>query len=164
MNNPASSRSPWPIAIIGFFVVAIIFILSFIAWAMRQREDLVSSDYYEREIRYQHQLDAMNRSQTVASQMVVTFDSTQTAIIITLPTAQSHGATGRIHLYRPSDARLDRELPLALNTDGVQRLDAKELRDGLWKVRLTWQVNGKEYFLDQPVIVTGAPISDPALQ
>jgi len=40
-----------------------------------------------------------------------------------------------------------------LNAAGIQRLDAKELRDGLWKVRVNWNVGGKDYFVDQPVIV-----------
>ena len=49
-------------------------------------------------------------------------------------------------------------MPLALNAEGMQRLDAKDLRDGLWKVRVKWTVQGQEYFLDQPVIVTGADL------
>jgi len=147
-------RNPWPIAITGFFIVAIIFVATFIAFAVRQREDLVSSDYYEREVRYQSQLDSMNRSQSLAAQSVVTFELTLHTIVITLPVAQIQGATGNIHLYRPSDARLDRELPLTLNAAGVQRLDTKTLSDGLWKVRVKWNANGQDYFLDQPVIVT----------
>ncbi len=148
------SRNPWPIAITGFFVVAIIFIVIFIAFAMRQREDLVSADYYEREVRYQRQLDSMNRSQSLAAQPVVTFEPGPQVIVITLPAGQTQGATGSIHLYRPSDARLDRNVPLALNEEGIQRLDARDLRGGLWKVRVQWQVGGKDYFVDQPVIVT----------
>ncbi len=147
-------RNPWPIAITGFFIIAIIFIATFIAFAVRQREDLVSADYYEREVGYQKQLDTMNRSQSFADTTVVTFQPTQQVIVITLPVAQSKGATGSIHLYRPSDARMDRELPLALSTDGTQRLDARKLSDGLWKVRVKWIANGQEYFLDQPVVVT----------
>lgn len=155
-NTTTSSRNWWPVAITSFFVAAIIFILSFIVWSIRQREDLVSNDYYEREVRYQSQLDSMNRSQGVAARTVVTFEPTQQTIVITLPEAQKTGMTGSIHLYRPSDARLDRELPLALSTDGTQRLDAKSLPDGLWKVRVKWNVGGQDYFLDQPVIVTSS--------
>lgn len=149
-------RNPWPIAITGFFIIAIIFIATFIAFAVRQREDLVSADYYEREVRYQSQLDSMNRSRSFAAQSVVTFEPQMQTIVITLPVAQTQGATGNIHLYRPSDARMDRELPLALTEDGTQRLDAKKLADGLWKVRVKWNANGQDYFLDQPVIVTSS--------
>jgi nitrogen fixation protein FixH len=148
------ARNPWPLAITGFFVIAILFIVTFIAWAVRQREDLVSADYYEREVRYQSQLDSMNRSQSLATQTVVTYEPAGQTIVITLPAAQMQGAIGSIHLYRPSDARLDRDFPLALNTEGVQRVAAKGFRDGLWKVRVKWKADGQEYFIDQPVIVT----------
>lgn len=154
MKSPSKPRNLWPAAITAFFVGAIIFIVSFIAFAVRQREDLVSADYYEREVRYQSQLDSLNRSQSLARQSIVTYEPQQQTIVITLPAAQTQGATGRVHLYRPSDARLDRELPLALSADGVQRLEAKSLRDGLWKVRVQWTVSGQDFFVDQPVIVT----------
>ncbi len=149
-------RNPWPIAITGFFIIAIIFIATFIAFAVRQREDLVSADYYEREVRYQSQLDSMNRSQVVAAKTVVTFEPAQQAIIIALPEAKVPGVTGIIHLYRPSDARQDRELPLSLDKAGIQHLDSKMLSDGLWKVRVKWNVGGEEFFIEQPVIVVRA--------
>lgn len=152
MSKPI--RNLWPISIATFFALAILFIVCFIAWAVRQREDLVSADYYEREVRYQSQLDSLNRSQVVAARTVVTFEPAGQTIIITLPEAQTPGVTGSIHLYRPSDARLDRELPLALAADGTQRLDTKKLAAGLWKVRVKWNAKGQDYFLDQPVIVT----------
>ena len=150
-----SPRNLWPASIVGFFVIAIVFLVTFVAWAMRQREDLVSADYYEREVRYQQQLDSMNRSQNFAAHVLITFDPAWQAVVIKLPKDQRQGASGKVHLYRPSDARLDREMPLALNTDGVQKVDAKNLEGGLWKVRVKWNAGGQEYFLDQPVIVTG---------
>jgi nitrogen fixation protein FixH len=152
MSKP--TRNLWPISIVTFFAIAITFFACFITWAVRQRDDLVSADYYEREVRFQSQLDSMNRAHAVAAKTVVTFEPQQQSILITLPEAQKPGTTGSIHLYRPSDARLDRELPLALTADGTQRLDAKKLADGLWKVRVKWNANGQEYYLDQPVLVT----------
>jgi nitrogen fixation protein FixH len=149
-----SPRNPWPIAITTFFALAITAIISFIVWAVQQREDLVSADYYEREVRYQTQLDSMNRSQALAQQTVVTFEPLAQNIVITLPTHQTTGATGTVQLYRPSDARMDRQVPLALDGNGVQRLDSRPLAGGLWKVRVKWSVAGQEYYIDQSVIVT----------
>lgn len=156
MNPTTSSRNPWPIAITAYFIVFAAFIAGFTGWAVRQRQDLVAENYYENEIRFQRQFDSANRTQFLAVQTVVTFDPAQKSIVITLPAAQMHGATGSVQLYRPSDARLDREVALALNADGVQLLDGKELRDGLWKVRVKWRVGGEEFSLDQPVIVTSS--------
>lgn len=151
--NQQPPRSPWPIAIATFFALAISFLIAFIVFAVRQREDLVSPDYYEREIRYQSQLDSINRSRSMAANPVVTFEPGQQVIVITLPIGQTRGATGNIQLYRPSDARLDRVVPLALDPAGRQRLDARQLRDGLWKIRVQWSAAGQAYFVDQPVIV-----------
>jgi nitrogen fixation protein FixH len=156
MSTMTERRNLWPATIIAFFALAIAFFASYIIWAMRQREDLVATDYYEREVRFQSQLDMMNRSQSLATTVVVTFEPDRQTIVITLPAAQTQDAKGSIHLYRPSDARLDREMPLALNAAGIQRLDAKELPAGLWKVRVKWNANGQEYYLDQPVIVTSS--------
>jgi len=159
MNKPP--RNLWPASIAGFFVLAITFLATFVVWAVRQREDLVSADYYEREIRYQQQLDSLKRSQSLVAHAVVTFEPAQQVVVITLPAAKRENATGQVQLYRPSDARMDRELPLALAADGTQKLDARSLADGLWKVRVRWSAGGQEYYLEQPVIVTGAPASDP---
>lgn len=159
--NPKPTRSLWPMAITTFFGIAIIFIVTFIAWAVRQRDDLVSADYYEREVRYQSELDALNRSQPYAATAVVTFEPAAETIVVTLPAAQIRSATGRIQLYRPADARLDREFPLALNAEGVQRLDARPLRDGLWRVRVKWRVDDLDYSVEQPVIVTSGVASVP---
>lgn len=151
--NPRKPINLWPISIIAFFVIAISFLVSYTIWAMRQREDLVSPDYYEKEVRYQRQLDSMNRSTSIATQVAVTFEPARRQIVITLP-AGLMASQGDIYLYRPSDARLDRQFPLALDAEGRQRLDAKDLPAGYWKVRVRWMAGGQEYYLDQAVIVT----------
>jgi hypothetical protein len=153
MKPTPPPRSLWPLAIITFFIVAVLFLGTFVIWALRQREDLVTADYYEKEIRYQQHLDTLNRSQAVAMQAVVTYEPATNQIVITLPAATATGVTGKIKLYRPSDARLDRESPLALDAAGTQRLDATKLQPGLWKVRVQWTAAGQEYFVDQSVIV-----------
>ena len=154
MKKPNSPRSLWPVAIISYFALGITFLVAFIIWASRQHEDLVSQNYYETEIRYQQQIDRLNHSQQFDMLPVVTYDTARRSIIINLPTGAAADAAGRIHLYRPSDARLDCNLPLAINGQGVQELDAKHLAGGLWKVRVQWTVEGREYFCDRSVIVS----------
>lgn len=162
MNHTVKSRNPWPIAIIAFFIVFATFLAAFVVWALGQKQDLVTENYYEQEVRYQAQLNRLNRTQAQAGQNLVTFDATRNCIVITLPAARTPGTRGRIQLYRPSNARLDREVPLAVNAGGVQTLDAKAMAAGLWKIRIQWSVNGQEYFFDQAVVVTGVPISKSA--
>lgn len=153
MSEKENPRSLWPVAIIGFFILGIAFLVIFIVWASHQREDLVAENYYETEIKYQQQVDRLNQSQPFDSLPIVTYDAEQQHIIISLPDDTAKNATGSVHLYRPSDARLDRALPLAVNTKGIQHLDAKPLSGGLWKVRVQWSAAGKEYYCDRSVIL-----------
>lgn len=153
MKQP-TRRSLWPLAIVGYFVVAIIFLTFFVVVAVRNHDDLVSSDYYEREVRFQTQLDSMNRSRDIAAQTAIKFEPAASSILITLPADKTESASGTVHLYRPSDARLDREFSLALDATGMQRVDTKNLPEGLWKVRVNWTSNGADYFLDQSVLVS----------
>jgi YD repeat-containing protein len=154
MSETKPARSLWPVSIIGFFVVAVAFLATFIAWASRQREDLVADNYYDDEVRYQQRLDGLNRTLPLQSQIAVSYDAAGQSIRINLPAAQAPVAAGRVHLYRPSDERLDRELPLALTVGGEQRLDARSLQNGLWKVRVEWTANDRNYYYDQSVIVS----------
>ncbi len=153
MNPSQPPRSYWPIGIIAFFALALVFLVTFVIWASHQREDLVAQNYYDNEVRFQKQLDQMNRTQRLESQVAVAYDAVLRNITVTLPAAQAANAVGQIKLYRPSDAALDRSVPLAVNRNGVQQLDAKSLPNGLWKIRVQWSVDGEEYFLDRSVVV-----------
>jgi nitrogen fixation protein FixH len=148
-----NSRNPWPIAITVFFIIAFSGLIAFIVFATTQHVDLVRSDYYEEEVRFQEQLDRVNRTRQIAGQVTVAYDSVQQCITVHLPAAQAAGASGHIHLYRPSDARLDQELPLQLTAEGSQRVPARQLRSGLWKVRVQWSVGGQEYYYDDAVVI-----------
>ncbi|MHC1768640.1 MAG: FixH family protein [Verrucomicrobiia bacterium] len=155
-NASTHARFPfpiWPTCIIGCFVVFIAGLLTFIVFASTQRNDLVRPDYYEAEIRYQQQIDRIQRTQSMPQPAAIVYDGPRRRITIQLPAAHAHVSSGQVHLYRPSDARLDRELPLALDTEGRQQLDAASLRSGLWKVRVQWSVAGEDYYLDQALVL-----------
>ena len=154
--NRSGARNPWPITIIVFFFVFVSGLVSFIVFAATQHVDLVRSDYYEEEIRFQDQLDRLNRTHQMAPQVKVVCDPHQHSLTVYLPPAQALEASGHIHLYRPSDARLDQEFPLRLSRDGSQRLDTEQLRSGLWKVRVEWAVAGQEFYYDAAVMIKPA--------
>lgn len=162
MSSPPNSRNPWPIAIITLFVVFGAFIATFIVFAVGQKQELVAENYYENEVRFQEQLDRVSRTRLIAPQAAVNFDASKNCILVSLPAAQTKGASGKIRFYRPSNSKLDHEVPLALNDQGIQTLDAKALTAGLWKIRVEWTANGLEYYFDQSVVVSTTPASGSA--
>jgi len=154
MNQLQTKRNPWPIVIISYFVVFITFVVIFIVFAARQRTDLVRQDYYEEEIRFQHHIDRVSRTRAISAELGIAYDSRRQFITVTLPVAQANRQpTGRIFLYCPSDARLDQNIQLAVDKQGLQLVDGKKLQAGLWKVRVEWSVNGQEFVFNKSIVV-----------
>ena len=92
-------------------------------------------------MKFQGRIDRVERTRRAASQATVAYDAAGKCITVSLPADQAgHEVSGRIELYRPSAAGLDRAVKLEPDAKGVQRLDAAGLAPGLWKVRVSWTV------------------------
>jgi hypothetical protein len=148
-SSPKHRWNPWPVSIIAFFSIAILGCVTFVIFCNRHPADLVMSDYYEQEVRYQKQIDSKQRAQQLLQVATVQYDPARRVIMISLPPAQAEGAAGTIQLYRPSAAGLDRTFKLATDRKGMQSLDGSNLAPGLWKARLLWSNAGKEYLVEE---------------
>jgi nitrogen fixation protein FixH len=154
MNNapsPRPRRNWWTFGIVTWLLIFGSAMAAWVVYAVRQNHDLVRTDYYDHEIRFQHQIDASSRAAAFKGRVSVAYDFAQQAVTVTLPVQPAPG--GKVHFYRPSDAKLDRELPLELNADGTQRIDARGFQSGLWKVRLNWTSDSQAYYFDQSIVV-----------
>lgn len=148
-------RNLWPLGIILAFALFIPATLALVVVACLNRNELVTQDYYEQEIRYQEHMERAGRARLLPASVV--FDASRQSIQIALPSEHvQQGLTGSIQLYRPSNAALDRELPLAADARGGQIIDARSLHPGLWKIRVSWMANGQSYVIEQKMILGGA--------
>jgi nitrogen fixation protein FixH len=147
-----TKKNLWPYGIITAFAIFMTGTIGLIVLACSHRTELVSDDYYEQEIRFQSQMERQQRASTQGASVI--YEPRTHAIRISVPSGTAPGSvSGRIHLYRPSAAGLDRKLSLELDAQGTQLVDATRLSAGLWKVRVTWSAGTQEYYLDQSVIV-----------
>jgi nitrogen fixation protein FixH len=152
MTTALQRRNPWPIAITAWFLVFGGLVFSFTLFALRQKTDLVTSDYYEQEMQYQQQIERLGRTQGVKQQVTVEYVAAARQITVRLP-KEHQSAQGTIRLYRPSDATADLRLRLTLDASATQTFDAARLQPGLWKVRVQWSVGGEEYYVDETVVI-----------
>jgi hypothetical protein len=158
--NPTTNTSPnlWPYAIIAWFVLFALALAVWVTVALRQNMDLVRSDYYEEEMRFQQHLDRLNRSAGLQSRVTLGYDPGPRLVTLRLPaTAVASPTTGRIQFYRPSNAALDFELPLAVDAAGVQQLDVSSVRGGQWRVRVTWSAAAQSYFVEKSLVLDDRP-------
>ena len=147
-------RNLWPLGLLAAFGLFISGTIALIVLSARTQTDLVSPDYYERELRYQEDIDRRTRTQALEGQVRVRYDADRRQLTLALPAAHAaKRVEGEIQLYRPSAAGLDRRVPLEVDSHGQQTLDATTLSDGFWRVRVTWRVGGEEFSFDEKVIV-----------
>lgn len=150
--------NPWPLCIISAFIIFFAGTLSLVFVACSQKMDLVSQDYYEREIKFQSHIDRLHRTQFFGVKASIEYDPTAGIIIVHLPAEHAPRISqGRIEFYRPSSATLDRQLLLKLNAAGTQSIATKNLAPGLWNVRVSWTADEKDFFIDQKLVVESTP-------
>lgn len=151
---PNVGWNPWPIAITIFFSIAITSCVGFVMFCSRHPADLVAADYYEQEVRYQGQIDRVQRAQQRAQLASVAYNPTSKQITISLPAdAPLTNVAGTVTLYRPAAMNQDRTFRFEPGANGVQTLDASGLLTGLWKVRVSWTMGQEDYFLDQKLVI-----------
>jgi nitrogen fixation protein FixH len=152
------SSNFWPVGVVLTLVLFFAGTVGLVVMACSQRADLVSANYYEEEIGFQKQINRADRTARLEFKAAVSYDAVAKRLILSLPTGVADpAAQGQIQLYRPSEAALDQQVALHLNSNGAQAIDAAALKPGLWRVRVNWTAGGREFYLDQKVVV---PSSD----
>lgn len=140
----------WGNWIIVSFVLFAIFVATLVTICVRTDISLVTRDYYQEELSYQEQLD---RKQN-ASQLAVRpeFVINGTSLEVHYPELKSI-SSGVITLFRPSDASLDLEFPIQPSGDAMQQFPLSRHVKGLYKARMQWVMNGKEYFIEKIIVL-----------
>ncbi|SIN85206.1 FixH family protein [Algoriphagus halophilus] len=135
----------WGTGIFLSFLGFIVVIMTMVTISVRMDGiELVTESYYEKEIVYQDQID---KEQATLDQNkdVMTFDMKGQMILVDLPS----GASGTLHLFRPSDAALDQKIKLDGNSQRSIEVPINQLKSGYWKAQLNWVENGVEYYQEK---------------
>lgn len=131
------------LTLLGFIAVMITMVIICV-----KQDDihLVTQDYYEQEIKYQEQINRMINANAMAID-AMEYDGQLKTILLHLP----EGAKGTLHLFRPSDARLDQKINFDMLNSDANAVDVKDLKEGYWRVKLTWSEGEKEFYLEKKI-------------
>lgn len=137
----------------GIFLTmtAFVLLMAWFAWrAYMHSEELVTENYYEQELVYQHQIDKRNNLAALGGNAAVLGEAGR--IVVQLPEAhRGHAVKGVARLLRPSDHRADRELPLVPDSLGRCTLDMADALRGAYRISVDWEVDGKGFLLESDV-------------
>ena len=135
------------IAYLGFVAL----IVTMVIVSVRQKVDLVSADYYAKELNYQSDLNKLNNAKALATQLkCVVVDN---ALQIQFPEEQKSSAiSGKIILYKPSDDKSDKTFEINASV-GIQLIPTSELSKGMYKIIVDWSADGKEFQAENVVVI-----------
>jgi hypothetical protein len=136
----------WGTSIVLVFIGFISFILYFVVKMntnTNYEHDLVTEDYYKQELAFQNEIDAEKNSKNL--QKNITIKKTTKGLVISFPKDKNYSdISGTISLYRPSNKKLDFEIPISLSTSEVL-IEDKNLLEGRWNVTIDWKYDNISY-------------------
>ncbi|WP_439481132.1 FixH family protein [Cyclobacterium plantarum] len=137
----------WGNGIVLVFVVFVAIMATMVTICMKQDDlHLVIENYYEEEIKYQEHIDKVSNS-LESSKEAMSFDAQAKMLDLNLPV----GAKGELHLFRPSDARMDKKIDVNIKDTEVNTVDLNSLSPGYWRVKLSWERDGVGFFEEKKI-------------
>lgn len=131
------------------FIAFAAFIIYMVVGAFNRDIDLVTDDYYAKEIAYESKM----RQKANYNQLVVKPEVVAHKDEVIIDFKELNVESGEIHFYHPSREIFDQNLDLNLDHEGKQKIDRKLLTAGLYRANLTWQAGGREYFHQQTIFI-----------
>ncbi len=139
----------------GIVIALIIFmglVITTGIYLMNQDVQLVSDDYYDKEIAYQQHIDDVARTVELSSEEIILFDGK--VVTIKLPELSSgNDIKGEIYFYRPSDSKLDMRLPFTPDENKQQIIPLERIQKGFWRVQFSWQADDKNYYSEKAIVI-----------
>jgi len=123
------------------FIGFIMFFVIKMSTDKKYDHDLVTEEYYKQELAYQDQIDAQQNSARLAKNIQV--EVTAEGIQIKFP-SEKKDIKGEVSLYRPSNKKLDLEIPISLENQQML-IPAEKLVEGKYKLSINWKSNETTY-------------------
>lgn len=136
----------WGTGIVIAFVAFISFIMYFVITMNVNKKydhDLVTEEYYKKELLFQNEIDAQQRANMLKINPEI--EKTDLGLLVSFPdTLVPTNISGTVFLYRPSNKQLDFEIPISLSNSHLL-IPNKRLLDGRWNIVIEWQYNNQEF-------------------
>lgn len=133
------------ILFIGFILV-MVFMMS---TEDKYNYDLVTEEYYKEELQFQNEIDAENNTFQLSEQVKVVREPEGLLLIFPME-IEENKVSGTVYLYRPSNKRLDFEIPLEL-TKSKLLIPKDRLLDGRWNIIVRWRMNDTDYLFKEEI-------------
>ncbi len=139
----------WGIKILIVYVAFIAGILGMVFKSSSQKTDLVTTDYYAKELKYQDKIDEMKRVSALTAP--VEHKIINDSLIIQFPKDfAGKKLVGEAVLYCPADENKDIKKQFFIQ-DELLQIFIPPASKGLYELHLSWQDGGVAYYFEKKI-------------
>lgn len=141
----------WGTKILILYIVFIIGILFMVFKSSTQNTDLVTVDYYARELKYQEKIDEVKRVTALSAPIEYTINNN--SLIIQFPKDfAGKKLVGELILYCPSDEKKDLKKNFSIQDESLQ-MSIPVGNKGLYELHLSWQDGEVTYYFEKKIFI-----------
>ena len=141
----------WGTKILLVYVAFVLGIVFMVFKSSTQNTDLVTTDYYARELKYQDKINEIKRTDALSAP--VEYRIGEHALTIIFPKDfTGKKLVGEALLYCPSDEKKDIKQHFSI-LDEVLELPVPARSKGLYELHLSWQDGGVTYYFEKKIFL-----------
>lgn len=145
-------KGNWAFYVAAFYIFFVICLVAFVFWTTFHNEELVDKNYYDLELKYQEQIDRVERTHNLKEQ--IKFVSTNNVIMLSFPKIDNfNNMNGSIHFFRPSNSKLDFKSKFQLDSSYTLVYSTDKMERGLWKIKVNWFISDSSYYNEETVLL-----------
>ncbi len=142
----------WGTGLVIGMILFIGFIMFFVIKMSTNKDfnhDLVTEEYYKKELAYQEEIDAEENLKDFSES--ITGEKVAEGWLLKFPEEINPSKVkGTVFLYRPSNKQLDFDFPIVLSGSNLLIPD-KRLLDGRWNITIEWEYEKKKYLYKKSI-------------
>lgn len=139
-------------------VIAIALFMSFILYFVikvqtnsKYDNELVVEEYYKHDALFGKEMTRVQNAQDLTQKPIIT--KTRDGVTIVFPNEFiPNKIKGNVSLYRPSNKKLDFEIPISLSNPTLL-IPKSKLVGGRWDINMEWQYDGKSYLTKDVIYI-----------
>jgi hypothetical protein len=144
----------WGTSIVIAFALFMTFILYFVFQVQSNSKydnDLVVEEYYKHDAHFGEEMIRIQNANNLVQKPIITVS--KLGITIVFPNDfEPKNIKGKVSLYRPSNKKLDFEVPISLSNPTLL-IPISNLVGGRWDINMEWQYSGKQYLTKEIIYI-----------
>ncbi len=144
----------WGTSIVIAFALFMTFILYFVFQVQSNSKydnELVVEEYYKHDAHFGEEMIRIQNANNLVQKPIITVS--KLGITIVFPNDfEPKNIKGKVSLYRPSNKKLDFEVPISLSNPTLL-IPFSNLVGGRWDINMEWQYSGKQYLTKEIIYI-----------